>query len=205
MGRVVSAARVDAAEPIRPTVLQQLRAWVATGTQSVGGGPSTLYLMRSMLVRRGWLTDRQFMQEWTLSRISLGNHLTALAALIGHRVDGRRGVVLALGGLLIPSALITIAVTGGFEFIRDNPAIVSGLAGVGPVTIGMMLGITAILIRSVMSPVMPGALLDAAVFVGAVIAGFVVPGATIAVIVAGAVLGVAFMGREELPPEGPKE
>ena len=141
------------------------------------------------------------MQEWTLSRISLGNHLTALAALIGHRVDGRRGVLLALGGLLIPSALITILLTGGFEFIRDDPAIVSGLAGVGPVTIGMMFGITTILLRSVFRPVLPGAILDAIVFIGAVIAGFVVPGATIVVILVGAVLGVAFMGRTELPPE----
>lgn len=205
MGRVVTAARAEPADGFRPSVAQQLRLWVAAGTQSVGGGPSTLYLMRSMLVRRGWLSDRQFMQEWTLSRISIGNHLTALAALIGDRVDGRRGVALALGGLLIPSAFITIALTGGFEFVRDDPAIVAALAGVGPVTIGMMLGITTILVRSVISPVLPGVILDGAVFVGAVVAGFLVPGATMAVIVAGAVLGVALMGREELPPEGLKE
>ena len=136
----------------RPTPVQQLKAWFVTGTQSVGGGASTLYLMRSILVRRGWITDREFLQEWTLSRLSPGNHLTALAALLGQRIGGRRGVVLALVGLLIPSGIITIALTGGFGFIRNDPAVESALAGVGPVTIGMMLGITAYLLRSVMNP-----------------------------------------------------
>lgn len=201
MGRVVSDAPATPVRSSRPTVLQQLRTWIAAGTQSVGGGASTLYLMRTSMIRRGWLSDAEFLQEWTLSRISLGNHLTALAALIGHRLDGRRGIALALGGLLIPSALITIALTGGFELIRNDPTVVALLAGVGPATIGMMLGITAVLLRSVVAPVLPGVLVDGAVFAAAVVAGFVVPGATIAVIVAGAAVGVAFMGREELPPQ----
>ena len=200
MGGVVSEVPAPPVEAPRPTVRQQLRTWIAAGTQSVGGGASTLYLMRASMIRRGWLSDREFLQEWTLSRISLGNHLTALAALIGHRLDGRRGVALALAGLLIPSALITIALTGAFELIRDDPAVVAVLAGVGPTTIGMMLGITTVLLRSVVTPVMPRVLLDGAVFVSAVAAGFLIPGATIAVIVTGAVIGVGFMGREELPP-----
>src|SRR5688500_7253688 len=162
------------------------------GTQSVGGGASTLFLMRSILVRRGWLTDRDFMQEWTLSRLSPGNHLTALAALLGQRIGGRRGVALALGGLLIPSGFITIALTGGFGFIRDDAGVQSALAGVAPVTIGLMLGITAILLRSVLNTVSLALVADAALFAGAVAAGFLVPGATIVVIIVGAVLGVIF-------------
>lgn len=201
MGGVVSEAPAPSVEASRPTVPQQLRTWIAAGTQSVGGGASTLYLMRASMIRRGWLSDPEFLQEWTLSRISLGNHLTALAALIGHRLDGRRGIVLALAGLLIPSALITIALTGAFGLIRDDPAVVAVLAGVGPATIGMMLGITMVLLRSVVTPVLPRVLLDGAVFVAAVAAGFLIPGMTIAVIVTGAVIGVAFMGREELPPQ----
>lgn len=199
MDRVVS---VDEAPDARqPTAFQQFKAWFVMGTQSVGGGASTLYLMRSIMIRRGWLTDREFMQEWTLSRLSPGNHLTALAALLGQRIGGRRGIVIALGGLLIPSGLITIALTGGFGVIRADPGVQSALAGVAPVTIGMMLGITAILLRSVLNPVSLALVADALLFIGAVVAGFVVPGATIVVIVVGAILGVLFLGRDELPPE----
>jgi chromate transporter len=185
----------------RPTVLEQLRAWVVTGTQSVGGGASTLYLMRAILVRKGWLTDREFLQEWTLSRLSPGNHLTALAALLGQRIGGRRGTALALVGLLVPSGVITIALTGGFGVIRDDPAVQSILAGVAPVTIGMMLGITAFLLRSMIAPASIKLLADLTLFVVAIVAGFVAPGATIVIIVVGAIVGIAFLGRDELPPE----
>jgi chromate transporter len=185
----------------RPTTLRQLRAWVAIGSQSVGGGPSTLYLMRSILVRNGWVDLREFMQDWTLSRLSPGNTLTALSALLGHRIGGRQGVPVALIGMLVPSAIITMVLTGGFGLIRNDPAIQSALAGVAPITIGMMLGITGVLLRSVLQPISFAFVADAAVFVGAFIAGWLVPGATIVIIVTGAVLGALLLGRSELPPE----
>lgn len=200
----MSATDTTRDQPAPPSEAQQLRVWIATGTQSVGGGPSTLYLMRRLLTGRGWLTDREFLQEWTLSRISLGNHMTALAALIGQRLGGRRGVVLAVGGMLIPASIIAVGLTAGFEVIRDDPGIVAALAGVAPVTIGMMLGITSVLLRSVLRFTLPGIAIDAGLFIASLAAGLLVPGATILIIVAGAAFGVLFLGRDELPPEGPQ-
>jgi chromate transporter len=185
----------------RPTLARQLRAWIAIGSQSIGGGASTLYLMRSILVGRQWLTLPEFMQDWTLSRLSPGNTLTALSALLGYRIGGRGGVPVAIAGMLIPAAVITMAMTGAFGFIRDDPAIKSALEGVAPITIGMMLGITTMLIRSVLRPLSLAFLADAALFVASFAAGWLVPGATIVIIVTGAALGALFLGREELPPE----
>lgn len=201
MDRVVTASE-PTPEADQPSGRDQLHDWVVIGTQSVGGGASTLYLMRAILVnRRKWLTLRDFLQEWTLSRLSLGNHLTALAALIGHRIGGRRGVVLAVTGLLIPSGIITAILTGGFGLIRDQPAIQSALAGIAPVTIGMMLGISYVLVRTILSPRWRPLMVDLVVFTAAAVAGFVVAGSTIAIIVTGAVIGTLFLGRDELPPE----
>ncbi len=185
-----------------PSPGEQLRAWVTIGTTSVGGGPSTLYLLRSILVgRRGWLTMREFVQDWTLSRLSIGNHLTALAALMGQRIGGRRGVVLAVGGLLIPAAAITALVTGGYELIREQPAIQAALAGVAPVTIGMMLAISMMLIQTIIGPRSPALILDLVVFLAAATAGFLVTGSTLLVILGGAVVGVLLLGRDDVPPE----
>jgi chromate transport protein ChrA len=94
-----------------------------------------------------------------------------------------------------------MVLTGGFGLIRNDPAIQSALAGVAPITIGMMLGITGVLLRSVLQPISFAFVADAAVFVGAFIAGWLVPGATIVIIVTGAVLGALLLGRSELPPE----
>ncbi len=188
--------------PKAPGAGEQLKDWVVIGTQSFGGGASTLYLMRAILViKRNWLSMGDFVQDWTLSRLSIGNHLTALAALIGQRIGGGRGVVVAVTGLLIPSGIITAILTGGFGLIRDQPAIQSALAGIAPVTIGMMLGISYLMVRTIISPRSWMLVVDLLVFGAAAVAGFFVTGSTMAVIVAGAVFGTLFMGRDDVPPE----
>jgi len=47
------------------------RAWVTVGTQSVGGGTSTLLLIRRLAVERErWMSAREFGEAWP-SRSSL--------------------------------------------------------------------------------------------------------------------------------------
>jgi chromate transport protein ChrA len=50
------------------------RAWFDIGTQSVGGGTSTLFMIRWVLVKRhGWITLREFTEAWALSQLSPGS------------------------------------------------------------------------------------------------------------------------------------
>src|SRR5438270_12887164 len=45
------------------------RSWIAVGTQSVGGGTSTLLLIRRLAVERErWLSDAGFAEAWALWR-----------------------------------------------------------------------------------------------------------------------------------------
>lgn len=125
------------------------RAWIAVGTQSIGGASSTIYLMRSRLVERtGWLTRREFMESYSLSQLSPGIHLIALAALLGHRLAGVRGVLVSVGGMMVPAAIITVALSAVLAGITDHPLTRAALAGVGPVTAGMTAGLAVISARS---------------------------------------------------------
>ncbi len=108
----------------------------------MGGGPSTIYLMRQELVaKRRWLTERQFLEDWAFSKLSLGINLIALTALIGGRLFGVRGIVVSLAAMLVPSAVITAVMTAVYAGIRDEPLVRAALAGAGPVTAGMTIGI----------------------------------------------------------------
>lgn len=108
----------------------------------MGGGPSTLYLMRREFVeRRGWLSHREFLEDWALSKLSLGINQIALAGLIGTRVAGRRGLLVSLLAFLVPSAAITLAMTVVYAAVRDEPLVRAALSGAGPVTAGMVVGI----------------------------------------------------------------
>ena len=172
------------------------RAWIAVGTQSIGGASSTVYLMRSRLVERtGWLTRREFMESYSLSQLSPGIHLIALAALLGHRLAGVPGVLVSVAGMMVPAAIITVALSAALVGITGHPLTDAALAGVGPVTAGMTAGLAIISTRSTVRRGRRAAL-DVAV-IGIAFATFV--GTTTSpavVIVACGLVGIFVLGRE---------
>jgi chromate transporter len=166
----------------------------------VGGGSATLYLMRRTLIgRKRWLTNYEFLEDWTLSRLSPGVTLIALTALLGKRLGGWRGVAYAIGGMLVPAAFITVLLTGALLAVDDVPPVLAALEGMAPVTVGMMLGLTIMLARSAIRPGR-ARVADVALVITAVVVGFRFPTAPVAVILAGGVFGALFLGQAAEPP-----
>ena len=124
------------------------RGWIVVATQSIGGGPATLLLIRREFVqRRAWLTQRQFLEDYALSKMGLGINLITMAGLVGSRVAGLRGAAVSLIGLLAPAVAIAIGLTAGYVFIRDSAVVRAALAGAGPVAAGMTAGFALSLAR----------------------------------------------------------
>ena len=112
--------------------------WLNVGIQSFGGGSATLYLIRRAAVtRNGWLTDEEFTRYWGICQIAPGFYILGLVILIGWRVAGAVGVALALGGLLLPSAAITMALTAVYSSVEQVPLVRAALKGVVPATVGL--------------------------------------------------------------------
>lgn len=186
-------------ERVVPSPRQQLRAWTAIGMQSVGGGPSTLYLMRRVLIHRNhWVDDREFTQDWMLSKAGPGITLLGLACLLGWRLDGRRGLAIALGGLLLPSAGVALALAVAFASIRDEPIVRDAMAGMAPATIGLTLALIVVFVRS---SVRAGraVVVDLCVVAAAFLVGIAIPTGSIGVILGGALLGWLVLGSTTPP------
>ena len=126
----------------RPPIRDLARAWFIISTQSIGGGPSVLLLIRRQMVERhGWLTQRQLLEDYAISKMSLGINLIALAGLIGWRVDRLRGTVLSVIGLVVPAAVITLIMTIAYVGVRDDPLVRAAISGAGPAAAGMTLAV----------------------------------------------------------------
>ncbi|MHB8631021.1 MAG: chromate transporter [Candidatus Limnocylindria bacterium] len=172
------------------------RAWFDIGTQSVGGGSATLFLIRRILVEQtGWITLREFTEAWALSQLSPGIHLVALAGLLGRQIAGLRGVVVSVAGMMVPAAIITAIATAFLGEIAQQPFTIAALAGIGPVAGGMTIGLALTMTRPVLQR---GrfAILDVAVI--AVAFGILLGGLaqTIIVIFAAGAFGALLLGRE---------
>jgi chromate transporter len=124
----------------RPGAWKLLGIWTSIGLQSFGGGASTTFLIyRTFVEKRGWLLPEEYNRFWNLCVMAPGINLVGMTILIGRKLGGWRGVCASLGGLLVPSAVITCLLTAGFVGIQHFPATQAILQGVIPATAGIML------------------------------------------------------------------
>jgi chromate transporter len=172
------------------------KIFIAVGTQSVGGGASTLFLLRRFLVERHRLiSEREFNEAWALCQLSPGIHLVALAGLLGQRIAGRSGVVVAVSGMMVPAATITAAMTAAYGVIADHPLSHAALAGMAPATGGMTIALAIVLVRGARRHGLR-ALVDLALVVAAFAVLLLTTISSVVVIVAAAMFGALVLGRE---------
>ena len=179
------------------------RIFIAVGTQSVGGGASTLLLLRRFLVERERrISEREFNEAWALCQLSPGIHLVALAGLLGQRIAGWRGVLVAVSGMMVPAAIITIAMTAAYAVIADHPLARAALAGMAPATGGMTIGLAIVLVRGALRHGWR-AVVDVALVAVAFAVLMFTTVSSVLVVVGAAAFGALFLGRERpTSPEG---
>jgi chromate transporter len=182
------------------------KIFIAVGTQSVGGGSSTLLLLRRFLVERGRLiSERDFTEAWALCQLSPGIHLVALAGLLGDRIAGWRGVIVAVSGMMVPAAIITAAMTAAYGLVADEPLARASLSGMAPATGGMTLGLAIVLARGARRHGLR-VIVDIALVVIAFAVLLLTTVSSVLVIVGAATFGALFLGRERpTSPEGAAE
>lgn len=181
------------------------KAWIAVGTQSVGGGASTLMLIRRHIVERNrWVTPREFTEDFALSQLSPGIHLVALAGLLGGRIAGLRGVAVSVAAMMIPAAIITTLMTAAYSAIADHPLARAALLGMAPATGGMTVALAAILARETARHGRV-AILDALVVLAALaILTFAGLSSILVIVAAGAFGALALGGERPTSERGPE-
>lgn len=129
---------VDGRPASQPSARETLCAWFRVGIRSFGGGPATLFLIRQVFVEEGkWFTDEQYARMWALCQLTPGINILAMTILIGRKLRGAMGVALALLGLLIPSAVVTVLIAAGYAHVQHAPAVRAALRGIVPATVGI--------------------------------------------------------------------
>ena len=179
-----------------PRFGEQFAAWAGIGLQSVGGGASTLFLIRRNLgARRAWFTERELAEDWAVARIAPGLSLVAYCGLLGRRVGGLPGALAALFGLLVPAALITVLMVAAYQAVHQVPAIKAAMFGMSPVALGLTIGVISVLGRTLVRTGKHAAV-DVCVVLVSLVLEWLKPGATLYLLVGGAVVGTAVLGRQ---------
>jgi chromate transporter len=136
---------------------------------AVGGAMSTAPEMQRWVVgEQGWLTDAQFTGSVALAQAAPGPNVL-FVAVVGFNVAGLAGAAAAMVGSLLPSAVLAVWVAGQLQRHRQALWVRAFAAGTAPLTLGLLLAGSWVLLEPVLGP-RPGTLAGAAagLFPGAV-------------------------------------
>lgn len=99
---------------------------------------ATLALIRRAVVdEHKWITPEEFTRYWALVLMAPGINLLGLTILIGKKLGGSKGISVALIGLMLPSVVMTIALTALYARAQHFQLMRSALTGIIPATVGV--------------------------------------------------------------------
>lgn len=126
---------------------------LALSLLAVGGAMAVAPdLHRQIVIQQGWLSDGQFASSIALAQAAPGPNVLFIALLgwnvgwqTGSALQAALGLAIALIGMLLPSSLLTLAITRWAHRHRTDRAVRAFKQGMAPVVIGLLLATAWIL------------------------------------------------------------
>ena len=119
------------------------------GVTGFGGGLSVLGVIYDVMVlRRRWLTDREFVATATVSQMLPGGAAANALAYTGMRFFGMLGGVVAYAAFIAPGALLVTALAVGYTHVGHSAWLDQVLAGLNAAVVGIVASITLQMVRT---------------------------------------------------------
>ena len=125
---------------VRLSRIARVFAW--TGLTSIGGGRYAFFY-DALVVRRRWVANKEFVQDLTLSQVLPGPTFSNIAVALGFRLGGWRGALWGGVALILPGALILLALAALYFRGALSPALGGAMHGMSAAVVGLVFATTA--------------------------------------------------------------
>jgi chromate transporter len=116
---------------------------------AIGGVNSVLpEIHRQVVDGYGWMTDGEFADLFALAQAAPGPNIAMLVTLIGWRLAGGIGIVVALLAISVPSGLLAYGMTRAWHRFRTARWRRPVQAGLAPIAVGFVLASGTLLVRA---------------------------------------------------------
>ena len=131
-----------------PVLLELAAQFFVLSLLSIGGANAVIPEIHLRAVEiHHWMTDEDFAQLFALSQAAPGPNVL-IVSLVGWKVAGVLGGVVALLAMSGPSSFLTYWVAHAWERWRDAPWRIAIQRGLAPVTVGLILSSGYVLTRA---------------------------------------------------------
>ncbi len=107
------------------------------GATSFGG--VVPYLRGSLVIKRQWIDDKEFVELLSISQSLPGLNATNMAILVGEKLRGALGSVAAIIGVCLPGAVIMYVAGIFYRSHGDHVWVTAALKGVAAAAVGLIL------------------------------------------------------------------
>ena len=120
------------------TYWQIFLTFAKIGAFTIGGGYAMIPIIRSEIVKKGWLDDKDFPDIIALSQTAPGLLAVNISIFVGYRLKGIKGSIAATAGSILPSFLIILLIAMIFSGYQDNPVINGIFKGIRPAIVALI-------------------------------------------------------------------
>ena len=139
---------------MNPTLISLLLIYGQLSLLAFGGGNTVLPEMQRQVVEvQHWMSAREFVSLYALAQAAPGPNLL-VASLIGWRVAGLSGALVATLGICLPAGLLTYFVASAWQRFREARWRIVVQAAITPVTAGLVMAAAVILCQTTVTSAM---------------------------------------------------
>ena len=124
-----------------------LIVFVPLSLLSIGGGPSIFAGIENAVEARAWMSQRDFLDLFAIARAAPGPGVL-LATLVGWKVAGIPGAIVASLALFLPSSILYYAIARRWSAHRGKAWHSALERGLAPVAAGLILAGSLVILRA---------------------------------------------------------
>ena len=117
------------------------RVFGLIGLTSFGGG-IVAYLRRALVDKENWLDEDGFMAALEISQTLPGLNSTNMSVIVGRKLRGPAGALVATLGMILPGAVIVTGLGFTYVALRHDPKVAVVLTGVAAAAVGLLVQVT---------------------------------------------------------------
>ena len=123
-----------------PSLASLFGTFLMLGTTSIGGGV-VAYLRATLVGKRAWLDDVAFVELLSISQTMPGLNAVNMSILVGDRLRGGWGALVATLGMCLPGALQMSAAGAAYGLQADAPPATAALHAIAAAVVGLVMSV----------------------------------------------------------------
>jgi chromate transporter len=136
--KLAGQKRVDAASAqVAVSIGEIFLEFLIIGATSFGG--VVPYLRGSLVTKRHWVDDKEFVEMLSISQSLPGLNATNMAILVGDKLHGALGAIAAIIGICLPGGVLMYVVGMFYRIHGDHDFVTAALKGVAAAAVGLIL------------------------------------------------------------------